>query len=271
MRVRIGILVLVVLATTLGPAAAAHAGCGANVQWTDGVGYQVVGESKRLLAEIHDCGAGWVEDGPFYLYIAPGMESEAADLQGLRYLAPIEILRRPSRWVVEVAVDYVVPPLSSGTHSLYACDAGCHVHLGDLSPQPVEVVESRLELRMQAELDRSQGELWRTLDGRTARIDRELDRLDGAIVDRTVVDDLQVRLGDLELTVDRLQAEAAAGRDHAPWLTALGGALALIAGLLVLAAVRLRRAIRRRRELRALLTPDDVASEVVPFELEPVG
>lgn len=269
MRARIAVLALLALATTLVPAATANAGCGANVRWTDGSGYHVVGETKRLLAEIHDCGGGWVDDGPFHLYIAPGMKSENESVEGLRYLAPIEVLRRPSRFVVEVAVEYVVPSLSSGTHSLYACDAGCHVHFGDLSPQPVEVLESRLELRMLAEIGRSHDQLIERIRTSAASIAGELRRIDAAKVDASIIEGMHGRLGNLEQRVERLQADASAVRARAPWLMAAGAGATLLAGLLIAASALAIRRVRLRRELRKLLATDDVPAEVVPFELEP--
>ena len=60
--------------------------------------------------------------------------------------------------------EFEVPRLASGTYTAYFCDFGCRHVMGDLYPTPFVVVQSAVEGRLRASMDRMRQDL--LLEGR---------------------------------------------------------------------------------------------------------
>jgi hypothetical protein len=158
--------------------------------------------------------------------------------------------------IVTASTEFEIPRIASGAYTAYFCDSGCRHVMGTLYPVPFEVVQSPLEARLRARMDRMGQDLRSTARelrrqmGDTTRqaVARDHDiRID-------VAQDLNSRSNDLDRRIDRALGVAKdrnALRDAAAWFAA-GFA----------AAVALAFVIRRRGRVLAAPSLEDELAEL---------
>jgi hypothetical protein len=167
--------------------------------------------------------------------------------------------------IVNARAEFEVPQLASGTYTAYFCDAECRHVMGDLYPNSFVVVQSPLEARLRARMDRMRQDLRST--------SRELRRQMGDTTRQAVARDHDIRIdvaqdlnsrsNDLDRRIDRALGVAKdrdALRDAAAWFAA--GFAAAVA----LAFIR-----RRRRGLAGPSLEDELAELANERDRMPVG
>jgi hypothetical protein len=88
--------------------------------------------------------------------------------------------------IVNVRTEFEVPRLRSGTYTAYFCDWGCRHIMTDMYPVPFEVVQSPVEARLRARMDRMRQGLQSTA--------RELRRQMGDTTRQSVARDHDIRI-----------------------------------------------------------------------------
>jgi hypothetical protein len=167
--------------------------------------------------------------------------------------------------IVSASAELEVPRIASGDYTAYFCDWGCRHLMGDLYPNSFVVVQSPLEARLRARMDRMRQDLRST--------SRELRRQMGDTTRQAVARDHDIRIdvaqdlnsrsNDLDRRIDRALGVAKdrdALRDAAAWFAA--GFAAAVA----LAFIR-----RRRRGLAGPSLEDELAELANERDRMPVG
>jgi hypothetical protein len=158
--------------------------------------------------------------------------------------------------IVNVRTEFEVPRLRSGTYTAYFCDWGCRHIMTDMYPVPFEVVQSPVEARLRARMDRMRHDLRSTARG----LHRQMGDTTRQAVERDhdiridLAQDLDSRAGDLDRRIDKalgIARDRNALRDSATWFAA---------GFT--AALALAFVVWRRKQARAGLTLDDELAEL---------
>jgi hypothetical protein len=164
-----------------------------------------------------------------------------------------------SRWgsnVVKARTELEVPQIASGTYTAYFCDFGCRHVMGDLYPNSFEVVQSPVEARLRASMDRMRQDLRST----ARQLRRQIGDTERQSVARDhdirndLAQDLDSRAGDLDRRIDRaigIARDRNALRDAGAWFAA-GFA----------AAITLAFFIRKRKRAPAAPSLDDELVEL---------
>ena len=173
-----------------------------------------------------------------------------------------------SRWgsnVVKARAEFEVPPIASGTYTAYFCDSGCRHVLGDLYPTPFVVVQSEVEGRLRARMDRMRQDL----RSKARELRREMeDATRRAVagdhdIRSDLAQDLDSRAGDLDRRIDLaigIARDRNALRDSAAWFAA---------GFI--AALALAFIVWRRKQAQGRLKLDDELAELTGRERVPLG
>jgi hypothetical protein len=180
--------------------------------------FEVVGEvavSDRTdvwFPTAHDAQAALATT--YYVYLAPGYRyrddwrppGRDAVLAGRIALSRLKLAGN----ILRARSKFVVPDLSSGKYSAYACDLGCTVPLGDVYPAPVRIFQSEMEARLVGRLervrDRMRSEIFRLDERFQNRLtDSRVSILRQAGVrDRWTEEKLREEIGALNARIDRL-------------------------------------------------------------------
>jgi hypothetical protein len=158
--------------------------------------------------------------------------------------------------IANASTEFEVPQIASGTYTAYFCDSGCRHVMGDLYPTPFVVVQSAVEQRLRARMDRMRQELRSTA--------RELRREMGDAtrwgvaryrdIRSDLAQDLNSRAGELDRRIDRaigIARDRNSLRDAAAWFAAGFAAGIAIAFF-----------IRRRKRAPAEPSIDDELAEL---------
>jgi hypothetical protein len=257
LRICVALTIAVSLSLTSSPAAA---GGYAQMGWDkhyNAVGAISVGrESHVWLRTAEAAQRALTGETPYFMYLDDDPYRSTGSWHGpgrdgIR-VGTIQVTE--SRWgsnVVKARAEFEVPQVASGTYTAYSCDSGCHHVMGDLYPTSFVVVQSAVEGRLRARMDRMRQDLRSTA--------RELRRQMGDATRRAVASDHDIRsdlaedldrtASDLDRRIDLaigIARDRNALRDSAAWFAA---------GFT--AALALAFVFWRRKQARGRLTLDD--------------
>jgi hypothetical protein len=262
LRICVALTMAVSLSLTSSPAAA---GGYSSMEWEER--YQVVGgisvgrESDMWFRTEEAAQRAVTGETPYYVYLDddPYRWTDRWHGPGRDALRVGTVRVAENNWggnIVNASTEFEVPHLASGTYTAYFCDSGCRHVMGDLYPTSFVVVQSALEGRLRAGMERMRQDLRSTTrelrrlmhDTKLQSAERDHDiRID-------LAEDLDWRADDLDRRIDRaigIARDRNSLRDSGAWF-ATGFA----------AAVALAFFMRRRKRAPAGPSLDDELAEL---------